>query len=185
MPCEGKCYDAILPNCSMYTKLDHHLLKVFHLLSDGSDHSLITVLLNKARIVVGIHRVSSVVSDFLWPHGFQHARLPCLSPTPGACSDSHPLGWWCHPTITSSVIPFSFCLQSFQAWESFPVSQFFTSGGQSIGASASASVLPMNIQDWFLLGLTGLVSSQSKGLLRVFYNSRVQKHQFFGSRLSL
>ena len=100
----------------------------------------------------------------LRPSGLQHARLPCPSPTPRACSNSCPLSRWCHPTISSSVIPFSSCLQSFPAWGSFPMSQFFASGGQSIGASALASVLPMNIQDWFPLGLTGLTSLQSKGL---------------------
>ena len=104
-----------------------------------------------------------VISNSLWPHGLQHARLPRLS-TPGACSNSCPLNWWCHPTISSFVVPFSSCLQSFPGSGSFPISQFFTSGGQSIGASASASVLPMNIQDWFPLGLTGLISLQSKGL---------------------
>ena len=93
--------------------------------------------------------------------------------------------WWCHPTISSSVVPFSSCLQSFPAWGSFPMSGFFTSGGQSMGASASASVLPVNIQDWFLLGLTGWISLQSKGLSRVFSNTRVQKHEFFSSQLSL
>ena len=106
------------------------------------------------------------------------------SPTLGACSNSRPLSWWCHPTISSSVIPFS-CLYSFPASESFPVSQFFAPGGQTIGASASASVLPMNIQDWFLLGLTGLISLQSKVLSRVFPNTTVQKHQFFGAQHSL
>ena len=104
----------------------------------------------------------SVVSDSLWPHGLQHARLSCPSPTLRAYSNSCPSNWWCHPTISSSVLPFSSCLQSFPALGSFPVSQFFTSGGQSIRASASASVLPMNIQDWFPLGLTGLISLQSK-----------------------
>ena len=102
----------------------------------------------------------SVVSNSLRPHGLQHARLPCLSPTPGACSNSCPSSQWCHPTISSSVIPFSFCLQSFPASGSFPMSQLFASGGQSIGASPSALVLPMNIQDWFPLGLTGLISLQ-------------------------
>ena len=100
----------------------------------------------------------SVMSDSLWPHGLQHANLPCPSPSPGACSNTYSLSWWCHPTILSSVIPFSFCLQSFSASGSFSMSEFFTSGCQSIGASASASVLPMNIQDWFPLGLTGLIS---------------------------
>ena len=105
----------------------------------------------------------SVISDSLWPHGQQQARPPCPSPTPGACSNSCPLSRWCHPTISSSVIPFS-CLQSFPATVSFPVSQFFASGGQRIGVSASASVLPMNIQDRFTLGWAGWISSQSKGL---------------------
>ena len=96
------------------------------------------------------------MSDSLCPHGLQHARLPCPSPTPGACSNSCPLSQWCHPTISSSIVPFSSCLQSFPGSGSFPMSQFFSSGGQSIGASVLASVLPMNIQDWFPLGLTGL-----------------------------
>ena len=127
----------------------------------------------------------SVVSNSLWPHGLQNPRLPCPSPTPGACLNSCPLCWWCHPTISSSVIPFSSCLQSFPASGSFAMSQFFASGGQSIGASASASVLPMTIQDWFPLRLTGLISLQSRGFSRVFFNSTVQKHQFFGAQLSL
>ena len=114
----------------------------------------------------------------LWPHGLQHARLPCPSPTPRAYSNSCPLSRWCHPTISSSVIPFSSCLQSFPASGSFLVSQFFTSGSQSIGASASASVLPMNMQGVFPLGLTHLLSLLSKGLLRVFSSTTVQKHQF-------
>ena len=126
----------------------------------------------------------SVVSDSLWPHGLQHARLSCLSPTPRAYSNSCPLSWWCHPTISSSVIPFSW-LWSFPASGSFPMSQFFASCGQSIGVSASASVLPMNIQNWFLLGLTGLISLQSKRLSRAFSNATVQKHQFFGAQLCL
>ena len=112
--------------------------------------------------------VHSVVSDSLWPHGLPHARLPCPLPTPRVCSSTCPLSSWCLPTISSSVVPFTFCLQSFPASGSFPVSQFFTSGGQSIRASASTSVLPMNIQDWFILGLTGLISLLSKGLSRVF-----------------
>ena len=119
----------------------------------------------------------SVMSNSLRPHGLQHARLPCPSPTPRACSNSCPSSWWCHPTISSSVVPFSSCLQSFPASGSFPLSQFFESGGQSIGASASTSVLPINIQDSFSLELTGLISLQSKGLSRVFSNTTVQKHQ--------
>ena len=124
------------------------------------------------------------MSDSLQPYGLQHARLPCPSPTPWACSNSCPLSRWCHPTISSSVL-FSSCLQSFPASGSFAMSQFFASGGQSIGISASASVLPMNVQDWFSLGLTDLVSLQSKGLSRVFFNMTVQKHQFFSAQLSL
>ena len=126
-----------------------------------------------------------VVSDSLQPHGLQHARIPCPSPTPRACSNSYPLSRWCHPTASSSVIHFSSCPQSFPASGSFPMSQFFTSGSQSIGVSASISVLPMNIQDWFPWGLTGLISLQSKGLSRVFSNSTAWKHQFFGVQLSL
>ena len=125
-----------------------------------------------------------IVSDSLRPHGLQHARLLCPSPTPGAYSNSCPLSWWCHPTILSSVVPVSSCPQSFSASGSFPMSQFFPSGGQSIGVSASASVLPMNIPDWFPLGRTGWFSLQSKGLSRVFSNTTVQKHQFFGTQLS-
>ena len=121
----------------------------------------------------------SVVSDSLQPRGLQHARLPCPSPTPGACSNSCPLSLWCHPTISSSVVPFLSCLQSFPASGSFSMSQFFTSGGQSIGVSASTSVLPMNIQDWFPLGWSGWISLQSRGLLRVSSNTIVQKHQFY------
>ena len=124
----------------------------------------------------------SVVSDSLQPHGLQHTRLPCPSPAPGAYSNSCPSSWWCHPIISSSVIPFSSHLQSFPASGSFPMSQFFTSGGQSIGASALTSVLPMNIQGWFPLGLTDLISLLSKGLSRVFFITTVQKHQFFGAQ---
>ena len=121
----------------------------------------------------------SIVSDFLWPHGLQHARLPCPSPTPGACSNSCPSSRWCHPAISSFVIPFSSRLQSFPASGSFQMSQFFASGGQKIRVSASASVLPMNFQGWFPLGWTGWISLQSKGLSRVFSNTTVPKHQFF------
>ena len=110
----------------------------------------------------------SIVSDSLQPHGLQHARLPGLSPTPGACSSSCPLSWWWHPTISSSIVPFFSCLQSFPASGSFQMTQFFISGGQSIGASAAASSLPMNIQDWCPLWLTGLISLPYKGLSSVF-----------------
>ena len=124
----------------------------------------------------------SVMSNFLWPSGPQHARPPCPSPTPGAYSNSRPLSRWCHPAISSSVVPFSSCLQSFPALVSFQMSQLF---GQSIGVSASASVLPVNTQDWSPLGWTGWISLQSKGLSRVFSNTTVQKHQFFSAQLSL
>ena len=127
----------------------------------------------------------SVMSDSLWPHGLQHTRLPCPSPTPRAYSNSCPSSWWFHPTISPSVVPISSCLQSFPASGSFPMSWFFASGSQSIGASASSTVLPMNIQDWFPLGLSGLISLQSKGLSRVFSNTTVQNHQFFSIQLSL
>ena len=126
---------------------------------------------------VSVHFSCSVMSDSLQPHGLQHARLPCPSPTPGVYSNSCPSHRWCHPTISSSVFPFSW-LQPFPALESFPVSQFFASGGQSIGVSASASVLPMNIQDWSPLRWTGWISLQSKGLSRVFSSTPVQKHQW-------
>ena len=116
----------------------------------------------------------SVMSDSLRLHGLQHARPPCPSPTPRVYSNLCPLSPWCHPTISSSVVPSSSCLQSFPA-----------SGGQSIGVSASTSVLPMNIQDWFPLGWTGWISLQSKGFSRVFSNTTVQKHQFFGAQFSL
>ena len=125
-----------------------------------------------------------VVSSSLWPRGLQHARPPCPSPTPRAYSNSCPLHWWCHPTISSSVDPFSSHLQSFPASGSFPVSQFFTTRGQSVGVSASSSGIPMNIQDLFPLGLTGLIL-QSKVLSRVFSNTTGQKHQFFSTQLSL
>ena len=112
------------------------------------------------------------MSSSLWPHAQQHARPPCPSPTPRIYSNSYPLSRWCHPTISSSVIAFSSCFQSFPASGSFPVSQFFALGGQSIGVSASASVLPMNIQDWFPLGWTSWLSLESKGLSRVFSNTK-------------
>ena len=122
------------------------------------------------------------MSDSLQPHRLQHARLPCPSPSPGVYSNSCPSSQWCHPIISSSVVPFSSCLQYFSASASFPMSQLFTPGAISIGASAPASVLPVNIQDWFPLELTGLISLLSKGLSRVFSNNTVQRHQFFGTR---
>ena len=137
------------------------------------------------QMSIFIHHFNcSVMSDCLQPHGLQHTRLPCSSLTPRACSNSSPSSQWCHPNISSSVIPFSSCLQSFLALGSFSMSQF-SSGGQSIGASASALVLLMTIQDWSPLGWTGWISLLSKGLSRVFFNTTVQKHQFFGTQLSL
>ena len=136
-----------------------------------AEESVTTEQLDNSSLLQGTHQGSvqfspSVLSDSLWPHGLQHARLPCPSPTPGAYSNSCPSSQWCHPTTLSAVDPFSSCLQSFPTSGSFPMSQFFTAGGQSIGASASASVLPMNIQDWFPLGWTGWIFSQSKGTLK-------------------
>ena len=125
-----------------------------------------------------------IVSDFLWPHRLQHTRLPCPSLTPGACSNSCPSIWWCHPTISSFVVPISFCLQSLPASGSLRMSQF-SSGGQSIRASALASVLPMNIQDWFPLRLTGLISCSLRDSQEFFSNTTVQKHQFFSAQLYL
>ena len=127
----------------------------------------------------------SVVSDSLQPHEPQHARPPCPSSTPGVHPNPCPLCWWCHPTISSSVITFSSCPQSFPASGSFQMSQLSASGGQSIGVSASTSVLPMNTQDWSSLGWTGWISLQSKGLSRVFSNTTDQKHQFFWAQFSL
>ena len=141
------------------------------------------------NILISAHQFSSVQSlsrvRLFATHELQHARPPCPSPTPGVHPNPCPLSWWCHPTISSSVDPFSSCLQSFPASGSFPMSHFFTSGDQSIGASASASVLQMNIQDSFPLGWTGWISLQSKGLSRVFSNTTVQKHQFLSVQLSL
>ena len=126
----------------------------------------------------------SVVSHSLRPHELQHARPPCLSPTPGVHSSSCPSSWWCHPAISFSVVPLSSCPQSLPTSRSFPMRQLFTWGGQSIGVSASASVLPVNTQNWSPLGWTGWISLQSKRLSRVFSNTTVPKHQFFGTQLS-
>ena len=127
----------------------------------------------------------SVVSDSLRPHGLQHARVPCTSPTPGKLLKLITMSQWCHPTISSPVVPFFSCLQSFPELGSFLISQFFASGSQGIGVSASASFLPMNTQDWLPVGLTSLISLQSKGLSRVFSSTTIQKHQFFGTQPSL
>ena len=140
------------------------------------------------NILISAHQFSSVQSlsrvRLFATHELQHARPPCPSPTPGVHPNPCPLSWWCHPTISSSVIPFSSCLQSFPGSGSFQMSQLFASGGQSIGVSASTSVLPMNTQDWSPLGWAGWISLQSKGLSRVFSNTTVQKHQFLVTQLS-
>ena len=172
----------------------------FHLIScrnqDNIFNECFAYVTKNTVVYMSIFYISSVLSlSRVWlfapctpsphlRHGLEHARLPCPSPNPEAYSNSCPLSQWCHPTISSSVIPFSSCLQSFPASGSFPMSQLFASGGQSIGASASTSVLPMNTQDWSL-GWTGWISLQYRGLSRVFSNTTVQKHQFFGAQLSL
>ena len=170
----------------------------------GESHglrSLVGYSLGVSKIHIGLKLMSmhesmiqhqfscSVMSSFLWLHGLQQARPPCPSPTLRAYSNSCPSSWWCYPTISSSVVTFSSCLQSFPASGYFPISQFFISGSQSIGTSTSAwvfsSSIPVNTQDLFPLGLTGLISLQSKGLSRVFSNATVQKHQFFSAQFSL
>ena len=154
----------------------------------SSDSVLVTHTAYQAYKTSEGIQLSSVQSlshvQLLATHGLQHARPPCPSPTPGVYSNSCPLSWWCHPTISSSVVPLSSRLQSFPASGSFQMSQFFASGGQRVGVSASASVLPMNIQDWSPLVWTGWIFLQSKGLSRVFSNTTVQKHQFFCAQLS-
>ena len=151
----------------------------FYVAVQFSKHHLLKRLSFQTFVVLPPFSVQfshSVVSDSLRPHALQHARPHCPSPTPGVHQNPCPLSQWCHLTISSSVIPFPFCPQSFPATWSFQMSQFFTSGGQSIRVSASTSVLPMNIQDWSLLGWTGWISLQSNGLSRVFSNTTVQKH---------
>ena len=143
---------------------------------------IITISLVNICCHTSVQFSRSVMSDSLWSHGLQHTRPPCPSPTPGVDSNSHPLSWWCYPTISSSVVPFPSCLQSFPASGSFPMSQFFTSSGQSIGVSSSASVLPMKTQDWSPCWLDLLAV---QGTLRVFSNTTVQKHKFFSAQLSL
>ena len=162
--------------CSEYwvlSQLSHSLL------SPSSRGSLVPLHFLPFSSVQFSH---SVTSDSLWPNRLQHTRLPCPSPTPRVCSNSCPLSQWGQQTISFSVIPFSSCLQSFPASGSFQMSQFFTSGDQSIGVSASTPVLPMNIQNWFPLGLTYLISLQSRRLSRVFSSTTVWRHQFFGTQ---
>ena len=151
--------------------------KFSHLCEGGELFFLCNLRGRISILYTSVQLIHSVMSNSLRPQGLQHTRLPCPSPTPGACSNSCPSSQWCHPTISSSIVPFSSCLQSFPSSGSFPLRQFFTSSGQSFGASAS--VLPVNVQSWFPLGLIGLISLQSKGLSRAFSNTTVQKHQFF------
>ena len=149
---------------------------------------ILRLWLNPVLRVVGYHCCCCWVTQLcltLWPHGLQHTRLPCPSLSPRACLTSCTLSWWCHPTISSSVTSFSSCLQSFPASGSFLMSRLFASGGLSIGVWASVSVLPINIQGWFPLGLIGLISLLSKGLSRVFSNTTVRKHQFLSTQPSL
>ena len=141
--------------------------------------------LKSTTLLNDIQLSRSVISDSLWPHEPQHARPPCPSPTPGVQPNPCPSSRWCHRTVSSSVVPFSSCPQSFPASESLQMSQLFASGDQSIGVAASTSVLPVNTQDWYSLGWTGWISLQSKGLSRVFSNTTVQTHQFFSTQLSL
>ena len=166
-----------------FLKTSHFLCQNWHTI-DG-EHSVSMLVITQSLVSSSVKFSHSVMSNSLGPHGLQHAKPPYPSPAPRVYSNSCPLSRWYHPTISSSVMPFSSCLQSFPASGSFPMSQFFVSGGQSTGVSASASVLPMNIQDWFPLWWTGWISLQSKGLSRVFSNTTVQKHQFFGTQLSL
>ena len=156
-------------------------------ITDSMDMSLrkLQVLVMDREASVQFSSVAQLCPTLCNPMDMQHARLPYLSPTPRVYSNTCPLSQWWHPTISSSIIPFSSCLQSFPASGSFQMSQLFTSGGQSIGVSASTSVLPVNTQDWSPFGWNGWISLQSKGLSRVLSNTAVQRHQFFGAQLSL
>ena len=159
-------------------------LILYQLSCEGSPLYLITFRLNNTQFSL-VQFSRWIVSDSLWSHGLKHARPSCPSPSLRDYSNSCPLRWWCHSTISSSVVPFSSCRQSLPASGSFPRSKFFTSGVQSIEVSAWISVLPMNTQDWSPLRWMGWISLQSKGLSRVFSNTTVQKHQFFSAQLSL
>ena len=166
-----------------FTYWNNHMIFIFH--STNVTHNFYDFHLLTYPCISSVQFSRSVVSDSLRPHGLQHARPPWPSPTPRVYSNSCQFSWWCHPTISSSAVPFSSCPQSFTASGSFLMSQFFTPDGQSTGVSASASVLPMNIQDSFPLGWTSWISLQSKGPSRVFSNTTVQRHQFFNTQLSL
>ena len=168
------CCDCCLPRGPELNEIYHVKMLVF---LQRSSH--VIYLISSAQFS------HSVVSDSLWPHELQNTRPPCPSPTPGVHSNSRPLSRWCHPAISSSVVPFSSCPQSLPASESFPMSQLFAWGGQSTGISALASFLPKNTQGWSPLEWTGCISLQSKELSRVFSNTTVQEHQFFSAHLSL
>ena len=163
----------------------NHCKNITGLQDDGSIIAFFTLLAGSCLKSNSVQFNHSVVSDSLRLHGLQHTRSPCASPTPRVYLNSCPLIWWWQPTISSSVVPFSSCLQSFPTSESVQMSQFFTSGGQSIGVSALASFPPKNTQDWSPLEWTGWISLQSKGLSRLFSNTTVQKHHFFSTQLSL
>ena len=182
-------------NCCIYprasTKFDHLIFLSFLSSKTRRKHTKlqIWVLSTETPLLVRWDKLSiqfshSVVSNSLWPHEPQPARPPCPSPTPGVHPNPRPLSQWCHPTISSSIVPFSSCPQSFPASGYFPMSQLFAWGSQSIGVSASTSVPPMNTQDWSPLGWTGWISLQSKRLSRIFSNTAIQKHQFFGTQLN-
>ena len=168
-------YICIYTCVHIYTYIYIYTYMYIHVYTHTHTHIYIDLLLFSC----------SVLSDSLQPHGLQHTRFPWPSPSPESCSNSYPLSRWCHPTISSSVVPFSSCPQSFPGSGSFQMSQLSTSCGQSIGVSASTSLLPMNTKDWFPLGWTGWISLQSKGLSRVFSNTTVQKLQFFSVQLYL
>ena len=192
MNCEIFCSSSLENAIGNLIRITLNLLVVFgslviftKLILPTQNHGISLHLLMSFWFLSSVQFSHSVMSDSLWPHESQHARPPCPSPTPRVHPNPCPLSRWCHPTISSSVFPFSPCLQSFPASRSSPVSQFFASGGQNIGVSASASALPMNTQEWSPLGWTGWISLQSKGISRVFCNTTVQKHQFFGAQLSL
>ena len=177
---------AAVTICSDFGTWENNICNFFYCFpfympwSDGTRCQYLSFL-NKFSSLSSVQLLSAL---WLWPHELQHTRPPCPSPTPRVYSNSCPSRQWCHPAISSSVIPFSSCPQSLPASHSFPMSQLFTWGGQSIGVSALASVLLKNTQDWSPLEWTGWISLQSKGLTRVFSNTTVQKHQFFGSQLS-
>ena len=173
--------EQIFPTAFAFISLAATLLRTLN--SEYKHHGY---EVNMSCFIFSSVQFSCSVLSYSWlPHGLQHTSLPCPSPTPRNCSNSCPSSWWCHPTISSTVIPFSSCLQSFLTSEYFPKSQFFASGGQHIGASVSTSVLPMNIQNWSPLGWTSWITLQSMGFSTVFSNTTVQNHQFFGTQLFL